>query len=243
MRRLIIILIISSAIFLIASTFLFGYKQYFSLHSEIDSSRFYEYGQFTSGLIGLVIAGFSVYLIFLTFRNQRDQLNNSINQLDISRNNHDFEVINTTYVQILQDVQDITYIKSKPDGSVIKFQGYDAFYNWDEDTKTDPNSVLNHLVFILNSIENYLRLVKSNLDEDDPMYDIHLSRIYLMFHAKIIWPVMERLYNSQKVKDHTDSQIIFSKMDNLIIETYTYLLGKEMLNKPDHPRIRELLNI
>ena len=243
MRRTIIILIILSAIFLIVSTFLFGYRQYFSINSEIDSSRFYEYGQFTSGILGLVLAGFSIYLIYLTFLNQTNQLENSRNQLKSVQDNYDLDVINTIYDQILQDIHDITYIKRNNKNDYVKFQGYDSFYYWSEDTRTNPNSVLNHLVFVLNSIENYLSRVKDCISPNNPIYDILLSRVYLMFHSKVLWPVLEKIYSSQKVKNHTDAEIIFTKFDNLIVEAYKYLLAKKMLNKPDHPRIIELLKI
>ena len=243
MRKLIIKIIIISAVFIIISAILFSYRQYFSINSEINSTRIYEYGQFVSGILGIILAGFSIYLIYETFKIQTNQLLNSADQLKVEKENADLEIIDILYNQILKDISEITYIKTLSKQEFKKFDGYDSFYNWDEDKKTNPNSVLNHLVFILNSIENYISLVKKKIKIQDDLYDILLCRIYLMFHSKILWPVMEKMYNSPIVRKHTDSGVIFTKFDNLIIEAYSFLLEREMLNQPVHPRIKELLKI
>ena len=63
-----------------------------------------------------------------------------------------------------------------------------------------------------------------------------------MFHSKIIWPVIEKIYKDSSFKNHTD-KCLYDNFNTLAKNTYDYLLDekRKMLSEPTDETIKKII--
>lgn len=218
-----IILILITILFSAALIVFFLNGESFNICYPIDSEKFGDFGSFYGGVLGTLIALIGLVGLFLTYFYQRMKT--------------ELSVIDKLYDDISNDINNVSY---------KKFKGLQAFYNFDEDhadpeKKYSRNSVMNDLILILTSFENLIDTINESRYLTKKVKHINFDRSYLMFNAKIIWPVWERILkdfyfdnvNSRaNLKSHTDATIIFDRLFKLIRDTYNYLEPKGLILLP-----------
>lgn len=217
--------IFSIVIFLIVFIFfLFMNGEWKHLHliEKINHSKFVSFGN----LVGTVFAIFGFYILYKNYINQKKQT--------------ELSVITRLYDNIVTDINDLEYKDNK---------GIYALYNFDDQhrEKANANSVMNHLNLILISFRNLIKVTEDSCNLGEELKELNLTRIFLLFNAKITWPVFHSIYSElyedsfladgktlklKGLKNHTDSSIIFEIYKDLIRKTYKYLEPKGLIKFP-----------
>lgn len=228
-----IILIIIILFFTAISILFFLNGESVNICYQIDSGKFADFGSFYGGVVGTFIATIGLIGLFLTYFYQRMQT--------------ELFIINKLYDDISDDIKNVEYKGHK---------GLQAFFNFDSDhadsTKINArNSVMNDLILILTSFENLIKTIKKSRFLDEKSKSINLDRSYLMFNAKITWPVWERILkdfyfgnpnDKANLKRHTDASIIFERLFGLIKDSYNYLEPKGLILLPiDNPNMMTII--
>ncbi len=60
-----------------------------------------------------------------------------------------------------------------------------------------------------------------------------------MLHSKIIFPVIEKIYNDTSFKNHTD-KTLFNNFNRLTKLAYDYLVVRRKLDQPTNDKIIEI---
>jgi len=181
------------------------------------------FGDYIGGILGTLLAGLTIYLLYITYMAQKDQLK-------IQTNDFFLKYIDMQYDQLIKDINDISFNNKK---------GSDALYAWDDSHKVNHNNVVNTLNFILHTFKNHIDTIRANNDLEEKIKEDFYCRAYLMVHSKIIWPVLDKLFDDEAFKGHTDN--LFNNFNNLIKDTYNYLVPKSLLSKPDDKRLTDLM--
>jgi hypothetical protein len=207
-------------------TFLLGlYGYHFRKESfSNDTSDWGDFGSYIGGILGVIFTGITIYLLYETYRTQNDQLN-------IQKRDSDINYLTLQYDQIVKDIEDISF-KGK--------RGSDALYSWDETHIDNPNNVVDTLNFILHIFKDHIAAINSNEIIDVEIKRHFLARAYLMFHSKIIWPVLAKLYDDTSFRDHTDN--LCKHFNDMIREAYIFLVEKQKLKYPNDSRIVAVLS-
>jgi len=229
-RNDIIILTLATTFILIITIFsvqVFLNAEYFNHAQLIKSDKFGDFGSFYGGVLGTLVAIIALIILFKTFFYQRIQ--------------SELFIINKLYDDIINDINDLEY---------KTFKGIKALINFDSE-HDDPkipenrNSVMNHLSLILTNFINLINITKKSRYISKYVKEINLDRIYLMYNAKITWPVFEKIYDKmyddykngkgqekKGLKHHTDASIIFPRYEKLVGETYHFLEPRGHINFP-----------
>jgi hypothetical protein len=226
LKNLWISVVVSSCIVLASLVFFSWKSTLFDWTSQIDSSKFGQYGDFVGGLLGTFFAGLTLFLLVHTYRIQRKD--NVIN-----RQNQDINDIEILYNNIVIDINNLRF---------RDHIGTDAFYNF---TKANDffkvgNSVMDDLNSLLFSFENLLGIIRNTNFKKQTVKDALLTRTYFLFYSKVLWPVHREIWSTNRpelLKNHDDSKFIFPRYKGLSKETIEYLTEKDLIapNK-DHAK-------
>jgi hypothetical protein len=200
----------------------FLYVWTFGTHLSQVKEEWGSFGDYFGGILGTILAALTIYLLYQTYSTQKEQLNTQ-------RKDFLVRYVDLQYDQIIKDINEISY---------NNFKGSDALYKWDEQHTTIPNNVVNTLNFILHTFNNHIITINTT-DFDNSEKEDFCSRAYLMIHSKIIWPVLAKLYNDSAFKGHTDN--LYQNFNEMIKNTYRYLVPKNKLSKPQDERLLELM--
>jgi hypothetical protein len=189
-----------------------------------------QFGDFYGGIIATIAAIVAGVFLYQTY--------------EIAKKDSDFQNINKLFDNIVNDINGIQFRtkydkdwKELPPNQQTLYTGVDAIYNFDSLSHTNPNSVLNHLSFIINSFENIIYLANKVLYKYDDMKEITMRRIYYLYYSHILWSVWELEFPNQKKINavpnlltslskqnlHDDSKFTVDKYAKLSIETIAFL--------------------
>ena len=199
------------------------------------------FGTFYGGILGTIIAIFGIYYIIKTYHIQQ-------RQFETVQTDADFNIINNLFDKLSNEINSVQYRRknsSKP-GDYTVFNGIDAFYNFDKNHWNNPNAVLNHLQSILIDFEHIIYLTKNKIKfKNSNLKDLTLTRIYFLYFKKIIWPVYDKIYRYEKdeliKRKHSGINELIKKYEDLIKESYNFLLDKNYVSKPSESDILKLL--
>ena len=220
-------LLIIVTIFSLISLVLFLTHENIDFTSSINSDKFGHFGTFYGGILSTIIAGFAFYLLYVTYKSQNAQLN-------LAKMKSKLELVTTLYTEILKDIESIRY---------KEFKGIDALYNFDKEHWNNPNSVMNHLISIINSIEGLIEIILNDKELSDNVKDMLLTKVYFLFISKIMAPA-RNIYNdrvSLGLDTHPDTEIIVDKYEKLTKESHEYLIKKNKIRKPVDGVIKKTL--
>ncbi len=174
--------------------------------------------------MGTLLSGLTIYFIYTTYQSQNSQL-------EILRREASIRDIDLQYDRIINSINEISFKGKK---------GVEAMLAWDDSHK-DVNrgsNVVNMLNLIIHAFNDHINTILESkaitAKEKANFYD----RAYLMLHAMLIWPVLEKIYDCESFKNHTDN--LKTNFDKLIGEVYDYLVERTKLLEPDEPRITKL---
>jgi hypothetical protein len=205
-----------------------------------NTSILNDFGTFYGGLLGTIVASFGLYYIFRTYSIQAKQF-------DVVKKDADFNIINTLYDNLIQEINSIQFRKKKDANDIgQEFKGIDALYNFDKSHWHSPNAVLNHLQSILIAFEHILLFAERKIRyKYDDQKDVILTRIYFLYYEKIIWPVYQNLYRDVKEdliqRGHPGTKQLFEKYEDLTKKTYQYLLKRGYVGTPTESEIQKLI--
>ena len=222
-----ILLIIFIILVILFQIWLFQYNEsIFITDLGIDKDKFGNFGSFFGGFLGTLIALFGAIYIYKSYENQK-----RLSQIDR---------INRMISNIENDINSIEY---------KDFKGINALYRFDKDHKKpeNANSLINHLLFIVDSFNYTINFIEQSNTIDRETY---LRRIHLLVFSKLIWPVYHSIYdklyldekmNKKKLKEideyylnkHPDSKFLIEEYKKLTKKTYNYLLDMKLVTKPN----------
>jgi len=199
-------------------------------HSLFPSDKLGQFGDFYGGVIATIASIFAGVYLYYTYEN--------------AKKDSDLQIINKLFDNIVNDINNIQFRaqydkdwKDLPPNKQNLYTGIDAIYNFNSLLHTNPNSVLNHLSFILNSFENIIYMANKVRYKYDDMKEITLKRIYYLYYSHILWSVWELEYPNEKRPNsnkgllgdlskqnlHDDSKYTVDKYAKLSIETIEFL--------------------
>lgn len=225
---------------LILTLFIFNLDFFGCGCHKTDTSVFNDFGTFYGGILGTIVACFGLYFIFRTYDIQEKQF-------EIVKKDADFNIVNTLYDNLIQEIDSIQFRKRKDEDDVGQvFHGIDALYNFDSSHWNNPNAVLNHLQSVFIAFEHILLLADKKIRyKYDDQKDITLTRIYFLYYEKIIWPVYQHLYREVKEellkRGHPGTNELFAKYEDLTKKTYKFLLEKKYVGMPTEQEILKLV--
>lgn len=225
-------------ILLVISITLFCYKaSIFNFSSSIDYQKFDSFGSFISGIVSVI----TIILIYQAFQEQ-------IRQSDFSKEIQETDIINRLYSEIINEINNLEYKENK---------GINALYNFDDEHRTNPNSIMNHLCLIFVLFEDAINSIKESKYLDNHKKNKELTKIYLLFYSKLVWSVYQNIYDKlyedyqsteelkivRGLKRHNDSVIIFDKYKKLTADTYAFLLQLNLVTLPTtKPKMISIIN-
>lgn len=189
--------------FLSVSTYLFLKGQHTDLSYPIDTNKFNDYGSFIGGLFGSL----SIYLLLITYF--------------YSIQGNELTKIETFYQNLNSEINDASFEGEK---------GTDAYLAYDMNTQT-KNVILDNLNVVVTSFATYLNYVSQNKIVSESDKKIYVTRIYLLFYSKVLWPLHETITKngiSFINKKHDDSLLVLPKFCDIGIKTIKYLRENEI---------------
>lgn len=179
------------------------------------------FGDYLGGVLGTLLSGLTIYFVYTTYQTQNSQLK-------IQKREAYIKDIDLQYDRIISSINEISFRGKK---------GVDALLAWD-DTHENSNkgsNVVNMLNLIIHAFNDHVVTIFEGNDvtnkEKTSLYD----RAYLMLHAMLIWPVLEKIYDDKVFPRHTDN--LKENFDKLMKEAYHYLVIRGKLKEPDDKRI------
>lgn len=199
----------------------FGSLQFSFSEKQEDWGNF---GGYIGGLLGTALTAITIYFLFKTYNTQNIQLK-------VQEKDSLIAYMDLQYNQIIKDIDDISFKQKK---------GSDALYAWDDTHSLKGNNVVNSLNLIIHTFDAHIQTIKTQQVIKQEIKNNFYTRAYLMVHSKIIWPVLDSIYNDSAFKGHTDN--LYNNFNSLIKSTYEYLIPLNKLAKPDDSRILAVLN-
>ncbi|MDI9312656.1 MAG: hypothetical protein QM535_20770 [Limnohabitans sp.] len=239
------IIILISLLFSVFSVGVFLYKvSIFDFNTSIDLGAFDSFGSFYGGVLGTILNALFTYFIYRTLLSQNQQL-------DLSNQIHEIEIIENHYNKIIDEINNLQY---------KDYLGLKSLYNFDQEHRQNPNAIMNHLCLIIVQVENIIDMINNAKFLDNKTKDRLLTKVYLMYFAKMIWTLYENIFDKlyedieikkgkkvEKIiglKHHYDMQIIYTKYKFLTQKTYNYLVMKQIVSLPtSNEKMMEIINM
>lgn len=179
--------------------FLFHDDSLFCLSCKIDSLKFSHFGGFLAG----VLSSLSIFLILLTFF--------------FNRESREIGMIENYYENLNKEINSAIFNNKK---------GVEAYLDYELGTVI-RNNLLDNLNLVLTNFEIYLDLIENNEIINKKIRNKYLIRFYLLFYAKMLWPLHETIIKNGldfiKNDRHDDSKLILPKYSELSIKCISYL--------------------
>ncbi len=238
----IVIVTVIVIVTLLTLYYIFDYRQCCSCDRYFSPATLGQAGDFYGGILGTIVTFFGLYFIYQTYKLQNSQL-------DTAKKDSDLEILNKLYSDLLQEINSIQYRRmtknEKGEKKEELFQGLDALYNFDENHRESPNSVLNHLNSIIFSFDQLINMADKKVKyKYQEMKAIMLTKIYFLYYSKITWPVFHRIYNDRKIlkiDGNPDYDSFVKNYKRLTKQTQKYLQDGGHIGKPITEGMIELL--